>query len=51
LRESGERGSIYADRYASNRLKGANPRRIDHVTYMVSKGNILKKKHFGLHWD
>lgn len=46
LREDGERGSIYADRYASNRLKGANPRRLDHVTYMVAKGKYQKEKEF-----
>jgi catechol 2,3-dioxygenase len=46
LRETGERGSIYADRYASNRLKGANPRRIDHVTYMVAKGKYAAEKAF-----
>ena len=46
LREKGERGSIYADRYASNRLKGANPRRFDHVTYMVSKGAYPAEKAF-----
>lgn len=46
LRESGERGSVYADRYASNRLKGANPRRIDHITYMVAKGKYQKEKEF-----
>jgi catechol 2,3-dioxygenase len=46
LRETGERRSIYADRYASNRLKGANPRRFDHVTYMVSKGKYQAEKEF-----
>ena len=46
LRETGERGSIYADRYSSNRLKGANPRRIDHVTYMVAKGKYEQEKAF-----
>jgi catechol 2,3-dioxygenase len=46
LRETGERGSIYADRYASNRMKGANPRRLDHVTYMVSKGKYPEEKAF-----
>ncbi len=46
LREKGENGSIYADRYASNRLKGANPRRFDHVTYMVSKGKYADEKAF-----
>ena len=46
LREEGERGSIYADRYSSNRLKGANPRRFDHVTYMVSKGAYPAEKEF-----
>lgn len=46
LREEGERGSVYADRYASNRLQGANPRRFDHVTYMVSKGKYAEEKAF-----
>lgn len=46
LRETGERGSVYADRYSSNRLKGANPRRIDHITYMVAKGKYQQEKEF-----
>jgi catechol 2,3-dioxygenase len=46
LRETGERGSVYADRYSSNRLKGANPRRFDHVTYMVAKGKYAAEKAF-----
>ena len=46
LRETGERGSIYADRYASNRKLGANPRRFDHVTYMVAKGKYAAEKAF-----
>jgi catechol 2,3-dioxygenase len=46
LRESGERRSIYADRYASNRRRGANPRRFDHVTYMVSKFMYAQEKAF-----
>ncbi|MDZ7899202.1 MAG: VOC family protein [Arcicella sp.] len=46
LRETGERGSIYADRYASNRKLGANPRRFDHVTYMVAKGKYANEKEF-----
>lgn len=46
LRETGDRKSIYADRYASNPLRGANPRRIDHVTYMVSKGAYPAEKNF-----
>ena len=46
LREKGERKSIYADRYASNRRKGACPRRIDHATYLVAKGQYIKEKAF-----
>jgi catechol 2,3-dioxygenase len=46
FRETGERGSIYADRYASNRRTGVNVRRIDHVTYMVSKGKYADEKKF-----
>lgn len=46
LRETGERSSIYADRYASNRRLGANPRRFDHVTYMVAKGKYAAEKAF-----
>lgn len=46
LREMGERGSIYADRYASNRRIGVNPRRFDHVTYMVVKFQYQKEKEF-----
>jgi len=46
LRETGEKGSIYADRYASNRRKGANPRRIDHFTYLVAKFQYAKEKAF-----
>ena len=43
---AGERRSIYADRYASNRRRGANPRRFDHVTYMVSKCMYAQEKAF-----
>jgi catechol 2,3-dioxygenase len=39
LRETGETGSVFADRYSSNRRKGACPRRFDHVTYLVAKGS------------
>ena len=46
LRETGEKGSIFADRYASNRRLGACPRRIDHATYLVSLGNYPKEKEF-----
>lgn len=46
LRETGEKSSIYADRYASNRRLGANPRRFDHVTYMVAKGKYAAEKAF-----
>lgn len=46
LKSTGETGSIYADRYASNRRKGINVRRIDHVTYMVSKGKYADEKAF-----
>lgn len=46
LRETGEKGSIYADRYASNRRIGVNPRRFDHVTYMVAKHKYAEEKKF-----
>jgi catechol 2,3-dioxygenase len=46
LRESGERKSIYIDRYSSNRRRGANPRRYDHFTYLVSLGQYSKEKEF-----
>ena len=46
LKETGQRGSIYADRYASNRRIGVNPRRFDHVTYMVAKFQYGKEKAF-----
>lgn len=46
LRETGETGSIYVDRYASNRRVGVNVRRFDHVTYMVSKGKYAAEKAF-----
>lgn len=46
LRETGEKASIYADRYASNRRIGANPRRIDHFTYLVAKFQYAKEKAF-----
>ncbi len=46
LKAKGETGSIYADRYASNRRRGINVRRFDHVTYMVSKGKYADEKAF-----
>lgn len=46
LYEKGERGSIYKDRYASNRRIGVNVRRFDHVTYMVAKGKYSAEKAF-----
>lgn len=46
LKETGQRGSIYADRYASNRRLGVNPRRFDHVTYMVAKFQYGREKAF-----
>jgi len=46
LRESGERASVYVDRYASNRRKGACPRRYDHATYLVPKTVYSKEKEF-----
>jgi catechol 2,3-dioxygenase len=46
LYEKGERGSVYADRYASNRRRGVNVRRFDHITYMVSKGKYSAEKAF-----
>ena len=46
LKERGERHSIYADRYASNRRRGVNPRRFDHVTYMVAKFKYAEEKAF-----
>ena len=39
---AGERHSIYADRYASNRRRGINPRRFDHVTYMVCEVQVCR---------
>ena len=47
LRETGEKGSIYVDRYASNRRIGANVRRIDHFTYLVAKHQYAKEKEQG----
>jgi catechol 2,3-dioxygenase len=44
--KGGKRGSIYSDRYASNRRVGVNVRRFDHVTYMVSKGKYSAEKAF-----
>ena len=32
LKETGERASVFTDRYASNRRRGLSPRRFDHVT-------------------
>ena len=46
LKERGQRQSIYADRYASNRRRGVNPRRFDHVTYMVAKFKYAEEKAF-----
>ena len=46
LRETGARGSVFADRYASNRRKGACPRRYDHSTYLVPKTYYAKEKEF-----
>jgi len=46
LRETGEKGSIFADRYSMNRRKGACPRRWDHATYLVPKGFYPKEKEF-----
>jgi catechol 2,3-dioxygenase len=46
LKEKGPRRSIYADRYSSNRRRGINPRRFDHVTYMVAKGAYPAEKAF-----
>ena len=51
LNEKGHRGSIFADRYASNRRQGVNPRRFDHVTYMVAKFQYGKEKRSGRVWD
>ena len=36
LKETGARGSVFADRYASNRRRGICPRRFDHITYNTS---------------
>ncbi len=36
LRETGQRGSVFADRYASNRRRGLSPRRFDHVTLFTT---------------
>ena len=46
LKETGEKKSIYADRYASNRHVGVNPRRFDHITYMVAKFKYSEEKTF-----
>jgi len=46
LRETGEKKSIYADRYASNRHRGVNPRRFDHITYMAAKFKYAEEKKF-----
>ena len=46
LKERGQRQSIYADRYSSNRRRGVNPRRFDHVTYMVAKFKYAEEKAF-----
>jgi catechol 2,3-dioxygenase len=46
LNEKGEKGSVYTDRYASNRRIGVNVRRFDHVTYMVSKFKYSEEKAF-----
>ncbi|MFM2367772.1 MAG: hypothetical protein RL619_68 [Bacteroidota bacterium] len=46
LRETGEKASIYADRYSSNRRIGANVRRLDHFTYLVAKNQYAKEKEF-----
>jgi len=45
-KETGKKGSIFADRYASNRRKGACPRRYDHATYLVPKTFYAKEKAF-----
>lgn len=42
LREEGKRGSVFADRYASNRRIGVNPRRFDHITYNTSNYSAEK---------
>ncbi|QXD15414.1 VOC family protein [Rhodocaloribacter litoris] len=44
LRETGTRGSVFADRYASNRRRGVCPRRFDHVT--LNTGNYPADKTF-----
>ena len=46
LNEKGKNGSVYTDRYASNRRIGVNVRRFDHVTYMVSKFKYAEEKAF-----
>lgn len=46
LREKGDKKSIYTDRYSSNRRLGANPRRFDHITYLVAKFQYGKEKAF-----
>jgi catechol 2,3-dioxygenase len=45
-RETGEKASIYTDRYASNRRLGACPRRFDHITYLDAKFQYPKEKAF-----
>ena len=44
LKEKGARGSVFADRYASNRRKGICPRRFDHVT--INTTNYVADKKF-----
>lgn len=44
LKEKGARGSVFADRYASNRRKGICPRRFDHVT--INTSNYVADKKF-----
>jgi catechol 2,3-dioxygenase len=50
LKETGDKKSIYADRYASNRRFAANPRRFDHITYMAAKFKYAEEKNSGRHW-
>jgi catechol 2,3-dioxygenase len=45
-RETGDKASIYTDRYASNRRLGACPRRFDHITYLDAKFQYPKEKAF-----
>lgn len=48
LNEKGDKGSVFADRYASNRRRGICPRRFDHVTYNTAQYTAEKEFWKGL---